>query len=258
MRSSESCHWYDEDGNPCYTQIAKNGNERATTLADARKLNLFPSVTSIINVAAKPQLEQWKRNQMMMSFLTLPRVDGESLEQLENRIWEDAEAHSKNARDKGIEIHGRIENGFINGGNDIYYIAVRDFLDSLFVEGNEWVAEKSFVSQYGYGGKVDLHAPGIVIDFKTKDFKDDDKVEKMIYSDHGMQLAAYGKGLFCNEDGIIDDAPPFMRINIFIRPLKEGETKPAIKHYIHDEDYYKDFQMFYHLFNFWKLSKNFY
>ena len=48
VRASESSHWYTREGAPKYTVEAKNGNPRNTTLADARKLNLVPSVTTII------------------------------------------------------------------------------------------------------------------------------------------------------------------------------------------------------------------
>ena len=56
VRASESSHWYTREGAPKYTVEAKNGNLRNTTLADARKMNLVPSVTTIIGCAAKPGL----------------------------------------------------------------------------------------------------------------------------------------------------------------------------------------------------------
>ena len=68
VRASESSHWYTREGAPKYTVEAKNGNLRNTTLADARKMNLVPSVTTIIGCAAKPGLEAWKLNQMMLAY----------------------------------------------------------------------------------------------------------------------------------------------------------------------------------------------
>ena len=38
---SNSGHWYTADGQPSYTRIAKNGNVRNTTLADAKKEEYF-------------------------------------------------------------------------------------------------------------------------------------------------------------------------------------------------------------------------
>ena len=56
-RQAESGHWYDREGNPAYTVIGKNGKPRGTTLRDARTLNLCPSVTTILGVAARPGLD---------------------------------------------------------------------------------------------------------------------------------------------------------------------------------------------------------
>jgi hypothetical protein len=51
---SEAGHWYDHDGKPMYTIVGANGKERNTTLRDAKKEGLVPSVTTIIGIAAKP------------------------------------------------------------------------------------------------------------------------------------------------------------------------------------------------------------
>ena len=72
-RSAESVHWYQHNGAPQYTVKAKDGSDRPTTLRDARKLNLVPSVTTILKIAAKPGLEAWKLNQMLLAALTLPK-----------------------------------------------------------------------------------------------------------------------------------------------------------------------------------------
>ena len=82
----ESGHWYDMDGNPAYTTKAKDGTARPTTLRDARKLLLLPSVTMICNVAAKPALEVWKQRQIVLAALTLPAMDGETLDERAVRI----------------------------------------------------------------------------------------------------------------------------------------------------------------------------
>ena len=36
--TSESGHWYTQEGDPMYTVIGANGKERNTTLRDARKI----------------------------------------------------------------------------------------------------------------------------------------------------------------------------------------------------------------------------
>ena len=52
--SEESGHYYTRDGSPAYTT-----NGRGTTLRDARKLGLKPSVTTILQVVDKAALTSW-------------------------------------------------------------------------------------------------------------------------------------------------------------------------------------------------------
>ena len=72
-RAAESTHWYTRDGIPRYTIIGANGKERNTTLRDARKEGLIPSVTTILKVASNPVLNQWIQKQVLMAALTLPK-----------------------------------------------------------------------------------------------------------------------------------------------------------------------------------------
>ena len=83
---SESGHWYDHKGNAKYTLIGKNGKERNTTLRDARKLILVPSVTGILGIAAKPGLVNWMIDQGISAALTLQRLEGESDYDFLNRV----------------------------------------------------------------------------------------------------------------------------------------------------------------------------
>ena len=83
-------HWYTEQGESAHVVIGKNGNERNTTVADARKMGLLPSVTSVLGIMDKPQLTAWKIEQAIMSSLTLPREEGEELEDYAKRIVKDS------------------------------------------------------------------------------------------------------------------------------------------------------------------------
>jgi len=69
--------WYDQQGNPLYEVPCKGkpGTMRDFTLADARKMDPKPlvSVTSVLQVVAKPELEAWKIEQGIKAALTLPR-----------------------------------------------------------------------------------------------------------------------------------------------------------------------------------------
>jgi len=219
VRASESQHWYDREGKPAYTVIAKNGVPRPTTLRDARKLNLVPSVTTILNVAAKPALEAWKLNQMMYACLTLPRVEGETEERFIERIVKDSKEQARKAAERGTNIHGVIESfyeGIYLAEFMDYQMGVDKAMQAQFGTP-EWATEKSFCNELGFGGKVDLHSTqgkGIVVDFKTKEFTDPNSVDA--YDEHAMQLAAYRVGL-----GI----PNARCANVFISVTEPGLVK---------------------------------
>jgi hypothetical protein len=102
---AESLHWYTRDGEPAYEVPAAKGGMRPTTLRDARKLNLVPSVTTIIRCAAAPGLELWKANQLMMAALTLPRRDGEAEKDWLSRVVQDSKEQARKAAARGTAIH---------------------------------------------------------------------------------------------------------------------------------------------------------
>lgn len=192
--AKEAGHWYDKDGNPCYTLIGKNGKERNTTLADARKLRLLPSVTTIIRCAAAPGLERWKQQQVLHAALTLPLIQGESEDAYLDRIMKDSQEQGKKAAERGTAIHGALERRDDTGH---YAEHVRNAYGAIEREFGvlKWESEKSFAHEWGFGGKVDLHsadAQGWVLDFKTTD-KDIETVKT--WDEHHLQLAAYRRGL---------------------------------------------------------------
>lgn len=238
-------HWYSRAGEPAYQQVTQKGGLRATDLRDARKLGLVPSVTTVLAVVAKPQLEKWKRDQSVMAALTLPRHDGETEDTLLRRIYTDSEAQAKAAAEEGTRIHDAIEQYFKEGypatGPYISHVrATRAELSRLFPDVSDWVPEASFASGMGYGGKVDLHSDQAVIDFKTKDFGPNDKV--VAYDEQIMQLDAYRHGL---------RIPQATMANVYISRTCPGEVRIIV----HEEgDHYQRFCL---LLEYWKLSKKY-
>ena len=105
MNGSESCHYYDRNGEPRHTVVGKNGVERNSNLGDARKHGWLPSVTTIMQAAAKPGLERWKATQLMMAALTLPRQDGEAEPTWIDRVITDSKEQAKQAAKRGEAIH---------------------------------------------------------------------------------------------------------------------------------------------------------
>jgi hypothetical protein len=196
----ENGHWYTKDGTPAYTTVGKTG-ERATTLRDARKLGLLPSVTTINGMLSKAGLDTWKQQQVLLAALTLPRSEGESEQEWLARVMQDSKATGREAAERGTAIHAVIEAYF----DQVYMPEKPLYLDAIDLAlkdafGSQlWLSEKSFGHHLGYGGKCDLMANpvngkgnGFVVDFKTKD-TNLDKVD--VYFEHEMQLAAYREGL---------------------------------------------------------------
>ena len=237
---SESGHWYDQQGNTAYTTISKSGKIRSTTLADAKKNNLYPSVTTVIGVAAKPGLDRWKQEQAILAALTLPRLEGEEESEWLSRVLTDSKAQGRDAAQRGTDIHGIIESFF----NQVllpevptYCRNIENALQAQF--GTRlWVAEKSGSHELGFGGKVDLHAkedkikgiPGVVVDFKTKEIP----LEKVVpYEDHIMQMAAYRELL-----GMPNARCAIVFVNgltneVKLCEIEEDELKSGLKCFFH-------------------------
>jgi hypothetical protein len=195
-RPSESGHWYTRTGEPMYQVKANSGQMRNTTLRDARKYNLVPSVTTILNVASKPGLEAWKQQQILLAAMTLPKRDDESLDQYAERVLRDSKEQASEARDLGTAIHAKVQSAFEGGPPNESYLAVKAVLDQAYGK-QEWISEKSFSHPQGFGGKCDLHCKAAVVDIKTKAFSPSDDPQG--YDEHLMQLAAYRSGLILPE-----------------------------------------------------------
>ena len=107
----ERGHWYDKQGNGVHTvpNKSKPGASRNTTVTDARKMGLFPSATNILSVMEKPQLVAYKVNQAILSALTLPRMEGETLDDFAIRVADDSEQHAASAAALGTLCHSKME-----------------------------------------------------------------------------------------------------------------------------------------------------
>jgi hypothetical protein len=243
--ASESGHWYQKDGTPAYTIIGKNGQLRNTTIRDARKLGLLPSVTTILSVLAKPGLENWKQQQILMAALTMPRVDGETEQEYIARIIRDSKEQGMKAAEEGTRIHGAIEQHYLTGTHPIEYgvhvVGVVEAVSDKFGK-QKWIAEKSFATSL-YGGKVDLHSPEVVIDFKTNEFTADDLPKS--YDENIIQLAAYSRGLNILNARLA---------NVFV-----SRNVPGLVHIVEhsDEDIDRGLDMFDSLLGLWMNIKRF-
>jgi len=244
----ENGHWYTKDGTPAYTTIGKTG-ERATTLRDARKEGLLPSVTTIINLLSKAGLDTWKQQQVLLAALTLPREVNEPEQEWLKRVMQDSRATGREAAERGTAIHAIIEGYFEQmylPEKPAYLDAIDSALNSAF-GSQPWLAEKSFGHHLGYGGKCDLMAKpingqgtGYIVDFKTKD-TDLDKVD--VYFEHEMQLAAYREGL---------NLPTARCAIVFVN----GTTNAVKLIEIEESQLQKSWECFQHLLRVYQIKNN--
>jgi hypothetical protein len=108
-----------------------------------------------------------------------------------------------------------------------------------------WISERAFAHEAGFGGKCDLYCEtdgGFVVDIKTKEFTDPDKVGG--YDENLMQLAAYRVGL-----GI----PNARCANVFVSRNVPGLV--VVKEWPL-EDLATGWEMFMHLLAFWQLKND--
>ena len=237
---SNSGHWYTADGQPSYTRIAKNGNVRATTLRDAKKEGLLPSVTTIINVLAKPGLDRWKQEQVLLASLTLPRLENEPEADWLKRVTEDSRATGRDAMDRGTAMHNVLEAYFTQVYLPEYPHYTRRTEEALRNHFGDqfWECEQSFAHELGYAGKCDLSSKeGIVVDFKTKESLEN----AAVYDEHILQLIAYAYGL----------KMPTARCAIVF--VSETETQV---HEIDQEDLQRGWKMFQCLLTYFRIKNN--
>ena len=247
-RAAESLHWYNRDGSPQYTVTAKNGEQRSTTLRDARKMSLVPSVTTIIKCAASPGLEAWKLNQMLLAALTLPRTQDEPEELFVKRIVTDSKEHAKMAAERGTRVHEAVEKfyeGVLLSDMAEFQLGVGEAIKERYGI-DQFESEKSFAHELGFGGKTDLFSRtafdgrGLVIDIKSKEFSDPAKVDA--YDEHMMQLSAYRVGL---------EMPKAVCANVFVSVTAPGLV--VIKEWS-EEDSARGWTMFNGLLTYWQAK----
>jgi hypothetical protein len=242
--AAESTHFYTRTGEPAYTVKAKAGHDRPTTVADARKLGLVPSVTTVIRCAAAPGLTNWMIDQAILAALTLPLVAGETSEAYLARIKRDSKEQAKKAAERGTGIHAAIQGAYESGHSFGYGAHVSAAMAAVtgWLE-HSWKAEKSFAHPLGFGGKVDLSCNAAVLDFKTKEF--DEKTDLKTWDEHALQLAAYREGL---------GMPQARAAICYVSVTTPGLAKVVE---IPEEDLSRGWECFVHLLSFWKAKNRY-
>jgi hypothetical protein len=192
--ASEGGHWYAVDGTPVYQVPRADGKGyRDATLRDARKMILLPGITSAMNVMAKPGLERWKQENLLLAAATLPKRDGEGVEEWMQRVREDAWKQGEDARNMGTAVHKAIEIALQGGEPAEHWHLAEPAVQwcLMMFPDHEHLVESSFADvKLGIGCRIDFGAKGnrpALVDFKTTD-KSLDNVKA--WPEHSIQLAA--------------------------------------------------------------------
>lgn len=259
--ASNGGHWYSLDGKPCHTMPTKDGTgERNTTIRDARKLNLLPSVTNIIGILDKPQLTKWKMREVAKAAIRIPGPQGEEpIERFADRAIDAAMSQVADAADLGTKIHDAIENlmrGSADQPSDELKVYVKPVLAWMKEVGVK-VTHSEIVlvnAVHGFAGRVDaLFTWGDttgkhgILDFKTKKTKPGEKVEA--YDEHVLQLAAYAATHYG-----ANALQHVVAANLFISTTEPGRLE-VVKH---DKDkLVKAYEAFQQMCAIWRFRKDY-
>ncbi len=248
ISADKSSHWYDQNGRSVHEVPYADPSKgmRSTTKADAKKLNLLPSVTGINGVVRKPQLESWIQTQIVLAALTLPQNIGESHDEFARRVVQDSGKEGRDAADFGSRVHALVE-AYLRSGSYSFDITSYEsqFLDGFakWADGVSLVPttlEKTFGSQEeGYGGTVDFigMAMGLplLVDWKTQRSKPDKPL--VFYPEYPTQLIAYKKGLKLTDQTLM---------SVVISSTEPGRIETFV--WLDEDEYWRRFRAKRHIF----------
>lgn len=172
---------------------------KVPTLADARKLDLVPSVTNVISLLNKPELNNWKTEQAVLAVLSTPRADNEQLDEFVHRVLSVERVHeeeAKRAREIGTQIHDAIDKAITGMEYDRSLEAfVRPIVEWVKTTGRVVWTEKILVGD-GFAGRADALLENELLNaLMLVDFKTTSRIPKESYIEHRLQTAAYASTL---------------------------------------------------------------
>ena len=217
--SLETGHWYTLDGKAAHSQPTKTKGAkptRPTTIADAKRLGLLPSVSAYTRMLAAPYLERYKMLEVAKACYYCPATGDESYDDYSRHILEQSSKDGSGAADVGTKVHAALDL-YVTSGEGSPDIQCQDgsvvpaesfvlpAIAKIKAMGLEVKSTESILvnAAYGYAGTTDMvFTKGTqcgILDFKTKRTKEG---EPVISGDtHAMQIAAYHAAYWGADDG---------------------------------------------------------
>jgi hypothetical protein len=284
----KSSHWYDVTGKACHTvpNKSKPGESRPTSLKDARVLGLLPSVTTILDILDKPQLTDWKMEQVTSEFhrrlgviahgrehadiaVAVLDIAHRAFDELHADICERAFQQVEDAADAGKLIHGAAE--LVLSGRDydadelVFLPELKErFKMNTFIDPiQRFVAEhgihptghevKVVNLAHGYAGTGDLPMTckrGIGFgDWKTRKTKPGKPVKA--YDHQVMQIGAYHGGHY----SVVPRPDDFISgFNLFISTTEPGRIEGV---WYSAEEVAAGYEAFTHMAAIWRFLKGY-
>lgn len=226
---------------------------KVPTLADARKLNLLPSVTSILYLLDKPALNDWKVEQGVLAVLTTPRLPGEADDAFVHRVLHVEQVQNqeaKVARDRGTEIHNALESMFAGEACTPELLPwIEPAAKEILARGERVTSEKILVG-HGYAGKTDLIQESadcwLLWDFKSTKSLPDPK--KGSWTEHILQLSAYAAAFL----SITGTPKPIKTANCYISTIEVGKFVVC-----ENGPWEEPFRAFQHILEYWVWLKGY-
>lgn len=232
-------HYYKPTGEPAHFEGPAGG---ATTLREARKLGLVPSVTEVLGILAKRNLEEWKRKQTLLAACRLtdeeralvlriaeraecdepPELtDGGAFKALWRKVEREASRIATEAAAEGSAIHDAVEASFAAKPFSMrlrpHVSAVHQILRDNFGDVPDWEIERSFAHPSGFGGRIDIRSRSICVVGDHKGFAGGPEDDKKLDWDQHWQLGGYAEGT---------DMPEHARgFNLFISRTHPGHVR---------------------------------
>jgi hypothetical protein len=260
----DNAHWYQRDGEPLHSVPSAKGEPRPTTLRDARKLGLLPSVTNVLGVINKPELVEWKMTQAVLAALTLPRQPGEGEDAFARRVVEDAQSRVRTAADFGSAFHAGAEHVAKTlevdptGPYAAWLVRHRDWYQSNCVR-MVWTERVLVSTELGYAGTADLlvehQRHGLtLVDYKTQGVKPGHRPRP--YGSWCQQLAAYRRAI---QPSVDSGSPSRQGAGVACMSVIVNSTEPSelVEHLWSEEELRAGLESFQAALVIWRHEKGY-